>query len=348
MRPIGPIGVNRYTIVMDVLFPAESLGKRIALLDLDLGQFESPFSSAEYMVQANNRVGAGNGGFGNLEANTWYRIAFSVDLSRSSDDLVVLINGVRVGTQTLGDIDVAPWFLFDELWMFSDDNGETEVVFINSLQIWDEALEDDFIAAMGGPSVEGIPSTPPEHPFLRSLAPSPSTARFPARSTISPLPDIVVEIRDGQATVDEASIEVRLNDEVIAHSTEKVDDVSTVTSLVPNALETLSVNSVTLTYSDSGGTEQTIEWKFAVGPFVGLPSGVAGPVGSGENPGFLVTNYQSTDLIILPRTFERALSQINGTIVDPLSGESLPNLAFTGDNDDGSITYGSQRSIPGR
>ena len=48
--------------------------------------------------------------------------------------------------------------------LFCDDTGETEVGYINSLQIRDETLPDAQLSAFGGPTAAGIQSGAPPHP----------------------------------------------------------------------------------------------------------------------------------------------------------------------------------------
>ena len=137
----GGFAVNQYTIIMDVLFPAASSSKRRALIDTDYAQ------DAEFFVQANNGIGSGTVSDGTIQPDTWHRIVFAVDLAATPSVLDKYIDGVKVGTQSLGALDSIHAF-YDTLYLIRDDNDETELGYINSLQIRDEKLSDGLIAAL--------------------------------------------------------------------------------------------------------------------------------------------------------------------------------------------------------
>jgi hypothetical protein len=72
----GGAGINQYTIIMDVLFPAASSGKRRGLIQTDLT------GNAEFFIDELNRIGADGSTFaGTLQPDTWYRLAIAVDLT---------------------------------------------------------------------------------------------------------------------------------------------------------------------------------------------------------------------------------------------------------------------------
>jgi hypothetical protein len=68
-----------------------------------------------------------------------------------------------------------------------------------------------------------------------------------------------------------------------------------------------------------------------------LPAELAGPAGSGSNPGFVVRTVQAPEEEPVANSFVRALRQLNGTLRNE-SGELVENEAIAGPNADGSYS----------
>ena len=66
-----------------------------------------------------------------------------------------------------------------------------------------------------------------------------------------------------------------------------------------------------------------------------LPSAAAAPLGSSTNRGFVVRTVQAPETNIVANSFQRALKQLNGTLLDA-SGNTITNEALPGPNLDGS------------
>ena len=93
--------VNQYTLLMDVMFPAASSGQWRALFQTD--PFNHDGNDAEFYVGNSLRLRtptawAPTGQFnGSLAPDTWYRIAFAVDLAAPAGrQLSKYVNGVKV------------------------------------------------------------------------------------------------------------------------------------------------------------------------------------------------------------------------------------------------------------
>src|SRR5262249_39082697 len=98
--------VNQYTLILDLMFPASSTGQWRALFQTD--PFNYPGNDAEFYVGDNNTLPDANGlgtegqFNGSLAADTWYRVAFAVDLTApTGQQLHKYVNGTLVGTQSL-------------------------------------------------------------------------------------------------------------------------------------------------------------------------------------------------------------------------------------------------------
>jgi predicted phosphodiesterase len=160
--------VNRYTLVLDVLFPAGSTGFR-ALLQTETNTTTT--TDAELFVNGGHGIGIGGQYQGNVSPGEWHRLAFTVDLSKRElgkyvDGTNVLngpVGAAPLGTNpvqyleaTAGAID-GRWSLQPVALLFADEDNETGVLYINSIQIHDRVLTGEQIAALGRPSATGIP-----------------------------------------------------------------------------------------------------------------------------------------------------------------------------------------------
>lgn len=123
--------LNQYTIIMDVYFPSASSGKVRAVLQNEV------LGNAEFFINAANAIGPDGGTFsGNVTPNEWHRIAFAVDTAANPAIVSRYIDGVKVGDSQLAlssAVDSRWAFSPFDTAIFSDDNGETEIGYINSL-----------------------------------------------------------------------------------------------------------------------------------------------------------------------------------------------------------------------
>ncbi len=158
--------VNQYTLIMDVLFPASSTGQWRALFQSD--PFNHEGNDAEFYVgnasatPEGNGIGAAGEFHGPLAPDTWYRIAFAVDLTApSGQQLSKYVNGVKVASQSLpGGID-GQFALGPSAVLFA--SGLTTSILTqpglaNSLQFVNGWMSPAQLAALAGPSAEGLPA----------------------------------------------------------------------------------------------------------------------------------------------------------------------------------------------
>ncbi len=100
--------------------------------------------------------------------NEWARVVFAVDLAASPRVVGKYINGFKHTTTVSGDGDAldSRFSLPPEFELFSDEDNERTECWISSLQIRQGRMSDDDIAALGGPTPQGIPF---QHSGIRSL-----------------------------------------------------------------------------------------------------------------------------------------------------------------------------------
>jgi YVTN family beta-propeller protein len=157
--------VNQYTLIMDVMYPAQSTDQWRALFQTDpfnhLGNDAEFYAGNEHTLPDAGGIGTENLFNGHLLADTWYRIAFAVDLTAQGNaQLTKYINGTKVASQPLsGGVDgryaLGPTALLFTAGMGS--GGLTPSGFVNSIQFVNGCMDAASIAALGGPVAAGIP-----------------------------------------------------------------------------------------------------------------------------------------------------------------------------------------------
>jgi hypothetical protein len=155
--------VNQYTLLMDVMYPVASSDQWRALFQSD--PFNHPGNEAEYLVgdlsalPNANGIGALGDFNGPLAGDTWYRLAFTVDLTApDGEQLTKYVNGEKVGSQSLpGGVD-GRFALGPTAQLFTAGiAGFARPGFVNSLQFVNGWMAPGSIAALGGPTPEGLP-----------------------------------------------------------------------------------------------------------------------------------------------------------------------------------------------
>ncbi len=157
--------VNRYTLIMDIAYPATSHDLERAILQTNPANTDN----RDIAVGTNNGIGVSGGFQGTLQPDVWQRIAFAVDLTSPTGPIMAkFINGVKVGQQLLSEGRDGRWSLAPSTdattpWalLFADDNAnsivEVQPGFVSSIQIRNDRLSDELIRRMGGPSRFKIP-----------------------------------------------------------------------------------------------------------------------------------------------------------------------------------------------
>jgi hypothetical protein len=154
--------VNKYSLVMDVLYPTASDNTYRALFQTQAsnGNDADFFIGDGTTTPQPNGIGISGYYHGTILPDTWYRIALVVDLDTlaGTPTYYKYINGTLVGSQELRNTRFAPWSLEsgNPSWIFSDNDGETALGYVNSVQFSDYAMTAAQIAFLGGPSADGI------------------------------------------------------------------------------------------------------------------------------------------------------------------------------------------------
>src|SRR5262245_7416805 len=203
--------VNEWTLIMDVLFPAASSSKIRALAETDLGSLGN--ADADVFVRADNKLGTKGAGFGNIATNTWYRIGIVAKItSGNAGELRFYVDGAQVGILGVANMLDNRYALNGALEVFTDDNGETQLGYVNSIQLRDVALSKGQMSALGGPVAAGIPQTlPPVPSFIDKWIPA---GQFASRTT-----PVGAVIDPGTSTIQDSSITLTLDGQAQANPT---------------------------------------------------------------------------------------------------------------------------------
>jgi hypothetical protein len=169
--------LNKYTLIMDVKYPQGSS----PLVNRALYKTESiPAVDGYVFIKASNDPNAPNGfgtinGYyrGTVSSNAWHRLAFTVDMDAKDPAFTdpnvpiieLYIDGVYAGRSYAFDYGDHPGNSYTDTRfamkpraaLFTDNNGESETGYVNSIQLRDYAMSAAEIAALGGPSAAGIP-----------------------------------------------------------------------------------------------------------------------------------------------------------------------------------------------
>lgn len=196
--------VNQWTLLLDVLYPAESNSRWRALIECDGGLTPD----AEAFVNTGNALGIGSYG-GSVSPGAWHRLAIVADAP--ADTLRFYVDGVQVLSNAGGSTAV------DGRWalqtagdaLFADDNGETAGGYVNSIQLHNVALTKGQVLALGGPAAAGLPAT---------LPPVPSSVEnwIPAGAMASRTTPIGAVINPGDTTIQDSSISLTLDGTAVA------------------------------------------------------------------------------------------------------------------------------------
>jgi len=142
--------VNQWTLIMDILIPTDGWHCFI--------QIDDPNNNNDGDLFVNPGGGLGISGSyqGTIVRGQWHRVAFAVD---SATVISKYIDGVKVADQTgwSGAGLNGRHALLPTALLFSDEDGESQAAYINSVQIRNYKMTDAGIAALGGPTADGVP-----------------------------------------------------------------------------------------------------------------------------------------------------------------------------------------------
>ncbi|HNQ91143.1 MAG TPA: hypothetical protein PKM73_21220 [Verrucomicrobiota bacterium] len=145
----GGTYVNQYTVMYDLYWPGDP-GDYRALFQTS----ESNANDGDFFVNGDGGIGISSNYQGNLDDGAWHRVAAVFDLPTST--LSKYIDGTLVGAQTLSSGVDGRWSLGTTALLFADEDGETDMGYVNSIAFFDTALSGPEVAAFGGPTAAGI------------------------------------------------------------------------------------------------------------------------------------------------------------------------------------------------
>lgn len=140
--------LSDYTLVMDILWPEESMGKFRALLQTDL----TNLSDADLFFNKDNGIGIAtrdSGYFGSMQENTWHRIAFVFYAAPSSGALKVYVDGQLVGVKDEGTINER-WAIDQAALLLTDNDYDTNPGYLNAILFAGRAMTDGEIESLAG------------------------------------------------------------------------------------------------------------------------------------------------------------------------------------------------------
>lgn len=254
--------INQYSLVLDVYFPAASGDKNRCLLQIDEPWLNS--NEGEFYVGANNGLGTLGGLQGTVASDTWQRLVITVDLAATPPRAVKYINGVKAGEETLADVIDGRWALgtFRAL-LFTDNAGQFEVAYVNSLQLHDAVLSPGHAAALGAPAQNAIPTSVTPIAIVDAIRP-PANNAFVLPGTL-----IEADILPAGEPIPPESVQLWLDGVSVSRSITFPSAGVMRVSHNPGLLAPKSFHTVKLSYVDPAvGTEpRETEWAFRMSPY---------------------------------------------------------------------------------
>lgn len=146
--------VNQWSLVMDVMFPdtATGTGGYVALIQTDL--FND--TDAETFIKSGAGLGISGTYAGDVTDGVWHRFALVSDMTVNT--YTTYVDGVQA-IQNMGNEDEVldgRFALFSTLLLFVDQDGESALGYVNSVQFRNYAMTPEEVAALGGPTAAGI------------------------------------------------------------------------------------------------------------------------------------------------------------------------------------------------
>lgn len=254
--PEGAIYVNDYTLIMDLLFPNESMNTWRALIQID------GTGDADFFINTANGIGISGQYAGEIKSNTWHRVGLVMDVSNGL--MRKYIDGAPVGTMAVTVTDWANrWALAPNsaVVLFTDDDNETAVGYVNSIQLRDRALNSGEMLVLGGPSAAGIPTNIVAVPsFVEQVTPASNAVGVVSTPTISAV------INRGTTTINPTSVKLSLDGADLATSTTVLGDRITATASVTTPLAGQTTHFAAVRYTDSVAGAKTNTWPFTTKP----------------------------------------------------------------------------------
>jgi hypothetical protein len=157
----GGVFVNRFTLILDVMFPDRSpSGGWAALLQTN----DANANDGDWFIDPAGGLGIDGAYGGSVPPGEWRRLALVAGLAAGTFSSYV--DGVKASQLTGQDLD-GRFSLYsvndgarEGFFLFADDNGENAQGFVNAVQVRDTVLCPEDVAALGGVSTGPLVPTP--------------------------------------------------------------------------------------------------------------------------------------------------------------------------------------------
>jgi len=154
--------VNQYTLVMDVYIATTGPGAASLLQTSSTGNTDD----GDLFWQGSN-FGQGTGGYngkGTFTAGAWHRVVAAYDEAAQTPVVTKYVDGIKQDDWTANQgLDAPRRAMQPTAVLFGDgDQDERREMWVNSIQVRSGKLTDAQIAALGGPSADGIPIATPQ------------------------------------------------------------------------------------------------------------------------------------------------------------------------------------------
>ena len=156
--PVEDYGVEdrSYTVIMDFLMPPSAVGKYVALFQTSTINI----NDADLYINPEGKIGVEDIYHGFVAPNTWNRLVFTVDGGTGS--LKKYLNGEFIGSNKISSNRFYVWNVSRSgedqgFLLFSDNNRETNEMYLHALQIRNYRMDSASIVSLGSASANGIP-----------------------------------------------------------------------------------------------------------------------------------------------------------------------------------------------
>jgi hypothetical protein len=137
--------VNSYTVMFD--FKVSELGRYYSFIQTTLENNDD----AEFFINRNGQLGIGGTGYSEytVTPDEWHRLVISADMGNA---FLYYLDGTLIHTGNVGSASVdSRWsWLPEGVLFFADEDGEDADMDVSSIAVWDRALSESEVAALGG------------------------------------------------------------------------------------------------------------------------------------------------------------------------------------------------------
>ena len=203
---------------------------------------------------------------------------------------------------------------------------------LDEAAIWTRVISPDEVAEIYGAGLQGfgLYDTASARAFFKSTVPTAGTANAAGNTVIGST------VQAGPSPLNQGSIKMFVDGNQVTPIITPSGADTIISYQPPQILIAGSQHSARIEASDTGNPPRFItnSWSFNVIAYATLPAVYAKPPGSANTPGFLYRTVQAS--ATLPASVARAVAQIDGTLIDPGTGQPYANIAAPGPNPDGS------------